>query len=156
METVTTTVTDTGTGNYSGTATANFTIVADKSALNTAITEDETYYNSIKDDHDEAAAALKTDIDTAKAMQEKGAATQEEVIHALSALNTAKTTTADAVLAATKTALHPAVTAAVSYHNSIKDSTPPAAATLLEAINAAKAVKDNTDATQEQEVGTAA
>ena len=49
VETGTATVTVTGTGNYSGTATANFTIVADKTALNTAITEAETYYNSIKD-----------------------------------------------------------------------------------------------------------
>ena len=150
VETGTATVTVTGTGNYSGTATANFTIVADKSALNTAITEAETYYNSIKDDHAEAAAALKTAIDTAKAMQEKGDATQEEVNNALSALTTAKTTAEDAVLTETKTALNNDITAAETYYNSIKDSNPTAAATLLEAINAAKAVKDNTDATQEQ------
>jgi hypothetical protein len=150
VETGTATVTVTGTGNYSGTATANFTIVADKSALNTAITEAETYYNSIKDDHAEAAAALKTAIDNAKTMQEKGDATQEEVNNALSALNTAKTTAEDAVLAETKTALNNDITAAETYYNSIKDSNPTAAATLLEAINAAKAVKNNTDATQEQ------
>ena len=150
VETGTATVTVTGTGNYSGTATANFTIVADKSALNTAITEAETYYNSIKDDHAEAAAALKTVIDNAKAMQEKGDATQEEVNNALSALTTAKTTAEDAVLTETKTALNNDITAAETYYNSIKDSNPTAAATLLEAINAAKAVKDNTEATQEQ------
>ena len=150
VETGTATVTVTGTGNYSGTATANFTIVADKSALNTAITEAETYYNSIKDDHAEAAAALKTAIDNAKTMQEKGDATQEEVNNALSALTTAKTTAEDAVLTETKTALNNDITAAETYYNSIKDSNPTAAATLLEAINAAKAVKDNTDATQEQ------
>ena len=150
VETGTATVTVTGTGNYSGTATANFTIVADKSALNTAITEAETYYNSIKDDHAEAAAALKTAIDTAKAMQEKGDATQEEVNNALSALTTAKTTAEDAVLADTKNKLNNDITAAETYYNSIKDSNPTAAATLLEAINAAKTVKDNADATQEQ------
>ncbi|MBQ9204918.1 MAG: Ig-like domain-containing protein, partial [Prevotella sp.] len=144
------TVTVTGTGNYSGTATANFTIVADKSALNTAIGEAETYYNSIKDDHAEAAAALKTAIDNAKAMQEKGDATQEEVNNALSALTTAKTTAEDAVLTETKTALNNDITAAETYYNSIKDSNPAAAATLLDAINAAKTVKDNADATQEQ------
>ena len=144
------TVTVTGTGNYSGTATANFTIVADKSALNTAIAEAETYYNSIKDDHAEAAAALKTAIDNAKIMQEKGDATQEEVNNALSALTTAKTTAEDAVLTETKTALNNDITAAETYYNSIKDSNPTAAATLLEAINAAKQVKDNADATQEQ------
>ena len=150
VETGTATVTVTGTGNYSGTATANFTIVADKSALNTAITEAETYYNSIKDDHAEAAAALKTAIDTAKAMQEKGDATQEEVNNALSALTTAKTTAEGAVLTETKNELNDDITAAETYYNSIKDSNPTAAATLLEAINAAKTVKDNADATQEQ------
>ena len=150
VETGTATVTVTGTGNYSGTATANFTIVADKSALNTAITEAETYYNSIKDDHAEAAAALKTAIDNAKTMQEKGDATQEEVNNALSALNTAKTTAEGAVLTETKDELNDDITAAETYYNSIKDSNPTAAATLLEAINAAKAVKDNADATQEQ------
>ena len=150
VETGTATVTVTGTGNYSGTATANFTIVADKSALNTAITEAETYYNSIKDDHAEAAAALKTAIDTAKGMQEKGDATQEEVNNALSALNTAKTTAEDAVLTETKNELNDDITDAEAYYNSIKDSNPTAAATLLDAINAAKAVKDNGDATQEQ------
>ena len=149
------TVTVTGTGNYSGTATANFTIVADKSALNTAITEAETYYNSIKDDHAEAAAALKTAIDTAKAMQEKGDATQEEVNNALSALTTAKTTAEGAVLADTKNELNDDITAAEAYYNSIKESNPTAAATLLEAINAAKTVKDNADATQ-SEIETAA
>ena len=150
VNTGTATVTVTGMGNYSGTATANFTILADKTALNTAITEAETYYNSIKDDHAEAAAALKTAIDNAKAMQEKGDATQEEVNNALSALTTAKTTAEDAVLTETKTALNNDITAAETYYNSIKDSNPTAAATLLEAINAAKAVKDNADATQEQ------
>ena len=138
VETGTATVTVTGMGNYSGTATANFTILADKTALNTAITEAETYYNSIKDDHTEAAAALKTAIDTAKAMQEKGDATQEEVNNALSALTE------------TKNELNDDITDAEAYYNSIKDSNPTAAATLLDAINAAKAVKDNTDATQEQ------
>jgi len=150
VETGTATVTVTGTGNYSGTATANFTIVADKSALNTAITEAVTYYNSIKDDHAEAAAALKTAIDTAKAMQEKGDATQEKVNNALSALTTAKTTAEGTVLTETKNKLNDDITAAEAYYNSIKDSNPTAAASLLEAINAAKAVKDNTDATQEQ------
>jgi len=148
VETGTATVTVTGTGNYSGTATANFTIVADKSALNTAITEAETYYNSIKDDHAEAAAALKTAIDNAKAKQVKGDATQEEVNNALSALNTAKTTAEDAVLTETKTTLNNDITAAETYYNSIKDDHADAANTLKDAIDAAKAVKDNADATQ--------
>ncbi len=150
VETGTATVTVTGTGNYSGTATANFTIVADKSALNTAITEAETYYNSIKDDHTEAAAALKTAIDNAKTMQEKGDATQEEVNNALSALNTAKTTAEGAVLTETKNKLNDDITAAEAYYESIKDGHTTAANTLKDAIDAAKGVKDNAGATQEQ------
>ena len=150
VNTGTATVTVTGMGNYSGTATANFTILADKTALNTAITEAETYYNSIKDDHAEAAAALKTAIDTAKDMQEKGDATQEEVNNALSALNTAKTTAEDAVLTETKTTLNNDITEAETYYNSIKDDHADAANDLKDAINAAKTVKDNADATQEQ------
>ncbi len=54
------------------------------------------------------------------------------------------------MLTETKTALNDDITAAETYYNSIKDSNPTAAATLLDAINAAKAVKDNGDATQEQ------
>ena len=150
VNTGTATVTVTGMGNYSGTATANFTILADKTALNTAITEAETYYNSIKDDHAEAAAALKTAIDTAKAMQVKGDATQEEVNNALSALTTAKTTAEDAVLTETKTTLNNDITEAETYYNSIKDDHADAANDLKDAINAAKTVKDNADATQEQ------
>jgi len=150
VNTGTATVTVTGTGNYSGTATANFTIVADKSALNTAITEADTYYNSIKDDHAEAAAALKTAIDNAKGMQEKGDATQEEVNNALSALTTAKTTAEGAVLTETKNELNDDITAAEAYYESIKDGHADAAAALQTAINAAKGVKDNDDATQEQ------
>ena len=148
VETGTATVTVTGTGDYSGEATANFTIVADKSALNTAITEAETYYNSIKDDHAEAAAALKTAIDNAKAMQEKGDATQEEVNNALSELTTAKTTAEDAVLTETKTALNNDITEAEAYYSTISESNLDAAAVLLTAINAAKDVQDNADATQ--------
>ena len=124
--------------------------VVDKTALNTAITEAETYYNTIKDDHAEAAAALKTAIDNAKTMQEKGDATQEEVNNALSALTTAKTTAEDAVLTETKTALNNDITAAETYYNSIKDDHTAAANTLKEAIDAAKGVKDNADATKEQ------
>ena len=59
VNTGTATVTVTGTGNYSGTATATFTIVANKTNLNKAIILAEIYYESIKDDHAEAAAALK-------------------------------------------------------------------------------------------------
>ena len=94
VNTGTATVTVTGTGNYSGTATANFTIVADKSALNTAITEAEAYYNSIKDSNPAAAATLLETINAAKAVKDNADATQSEIETAAQtltdALNAAK------------------------------------------------------------------
>ena len=98
VETGTATVTVTGMGDYSGMATATFTIVADKSDLNDAISEAETYYNSIKDSHAEAAAALKDAIDAAKTVQGDADATQAEVDNALTAISGAKTTAEQAVL----------------------------------------------------------
>ena len=53
------------------------------------------------------------------------------------------------------TALDDAISEAEAYYNSISESNPDAAAALQTAINAAKAVKDNADATQE-EIETAA
>ena len=119
-------------------------------ALADAITETEAYYNSIKDSNPAAAATLLEAINAAKAVKDNADATQEQVDAAIAALAGAKTTTEDTVLTETKTALNDAITEAEAYYNSIKDSNPAAAATLLEAINAAKAVKDNADATQEQ------
>ena len=123
---------------------------ADKTALNDAITDAETYYNSIKDDHADAAAALQSAINTAKGVQGNADATKEDVDDAIAALATAKTTAEGEVLADTKNKLNDDITEAEAYYNSISESNPDAATTLLEAINAAKAVKDNTDATQEQ------
>ena len=83
-------------------------------------------------------------------MKENTDATQEQVDAAIAALASAKTTAEQTVLTETKNELNDDITEAEAYYNSIKDSNPTAAATLLEAINTAKAVKDNTDATQEQ------
>ena len=98
VETGTATVTVTGMGDYSGTATATFTIVADKSNLNDAISEAETYYNSIKDSNPAAAADLLTAINAAKAVKDNADATQAEVDAALTAISGAKTTAEQAVL----------------------------------------------------------
>ncbi len=131
--------------------TAEETVLEDtKSDLNAAITEAETYYNSIKDSNPEAAEALKNAIDAAKAVIDNADATQTDIENAITALATAKTTAEQTVLTETKNELNDAIAEAEAYYNSIKDSNPAAAATLLEAINAAKAVKDNADATQEQ------
>ena len=69
--------------------------------------------------------------------------------------NYSGTATANFTIVADKSALNDAITEAEAYYNSIKDSNPDAAATLLDAINAAKAVQDNADATQ-TEIETAA
>jgi hypothetical protein len=89
-------------------------------------------------------------INAAKTVKDNADATQEQVDAAIAALASAKTTAEQTVLTETKNELNDDITAAETYYNSIKDSNPTAAATLLEAINAVKAVKDNTNATQEQ------
>ena len=62
--------------------------------------------------------------------------------------------TLSVTIATNKADLSNAITEAEAYYESIKESNPDAAATLLEAINAAKAVKENADATQ-TEIATA-
>ena len=155
VETGTATVTVTGIGNYGGTATKTFTIVADKTKLIKAIFSAEFYYESIKDDHPTAAATFLEAINAAKAMQEKGDATQAEVEAAIAALASARTTAEQTVLTETKTELNDAITEAEAYYNSISETNPDAAAALLTAINAAKDVQGNADATQ-SEIETAA
>jgi hypothetical protein len=77
-------------------------------------------------------------------------ATKEQVDAAIAALASAKTTAEQTVLTETKTALNDDITDAEAYYNSIKDSNPEAAAALQTAINTAKGVKDNADATQSE------
>lgn len=56
--------------------------------------------------------------------------------------------TISVTIATNKTALNTAITEAEAYYNSISETNPDAAAVLLEAINAAKTVQGNADATQ--------
>ena len=53
--------------------------MADKTALNTAITEAEAYYNSISESNPDAAAALLAAINAAKTVQGNADATQSEI-----------------------------------------------------------------------------
>jgi len=69
--------------------TLNVTIATNKTALNTAITDAETYYNSIKDSNPDAAEVLKDAIDAAKAVKDNADATQTEIETATTTLNTA-------------------------------------------------------------------
>ena len=56
--------------------------------------------------------------------------------------------TVNVTIATNKTALNEAITEAETYYNSISETNPDAAATLKDAIDAAKAVQGNADATQ--------
>lgn len=69
--------------------TVNVTIATNKTELNTAITAAEAYYNSIKDDHADAAATLLEAINTAKGVQGNADATQTEIETATTTLNEA-------------------------------------------------------------------
>ena len=88
-----------GGNNYKDTAIQHFTvkIVADKTNLQTAIADAETYYNSIKDDYPAAAAALSTAIDAAKGVNDTELAPQTSVDAAKAALDSALQTAQTAV-----------------------------------------------------------
>ena len=125
--------------------TALKTAIKDK--LDTAIDEAEAYHESIKDSNPEDAAALLEAINAAKAVKEKTDATQTEMENAITALAGAKETAEKAVKV---NELGTAIDDADEYYNSIKEKDPDAATMLLKAINAAKEVKSNADATKEE------
>ena len=69
--------------------TVNVTIVTNKTVLNSAISDAETYYNSISETNPDAAATLLDAINTAKAVQGNADATQTEIETAAQTLNDA-------------------------------------------------------------------
>ena len=69
--------------------TLNVTIATNKTELNDAITEAEAYYNSISESNPDAAAALQTAINAAKAVKDNADATQSEIETAAQTLNEA-------------------------------------------------------------------
>ena len=69
--------------------TMNVTIATNKTALNTAITEAEAYYNSISESNPDAAAVLLTAINAAKGVQDNADATQSEIETAAQTLTNA-------------------------------------------------------------------
>lgn len=69
--------------------TVSVTIATNKTALNTAISEAETYYNSISETNPDAAATLLEAINTAKGVQSNADATQTEIETAAQTLNDA-------------------------------------------------------------------
>ena len=74
----TATVTITGIGNYSGTVSVTFAILADKANLEAAIEAATEYYDSIKDDYSSIADLLKEAIDVAQDILDQIDATQED------------------------------------------------------------------------------
>ena len=91
------TVTITGKGNYTGTASTTFTIVANKTTLDAAITDAAAYYESITADYADIAATLLEAINAAKGVQADKAATQQAVDNAAEALKKAVQDAKDAV-----------------------------------------------------------
>ena len=91
------TVTITGKGNYTGTASTTFTIVANKTTLDAAITDAADYYESITADYADIAATLLEAINAAKGVQADKAATQQAVDNAAEALKKAVQDAKDAV-----------------------------------------------------------
>ena len=91
------TVTITGKGNYTGTVSTTFTIVADKTTLDGAITDAAAYYESITADYADIAATLLEAINAAKGVQADKAATQQAVDNAAEALKKAVQDAKDAV-----------------------------------------------------------
>ena len=88
--------------NYESTAvqTLTVTITADKTELQTAVFDAQSYYNTIKDDYPDAAAALKTAIENASGINGAELAPQADVDAAKAALDSAVTTAQTAVAAA--------------------------------------------------------
>ena len=80
-----------GIDNYNGVdaQTISVTITTNKTALNTAISEAETYYNSISESNPDAAAILLEAINAAKTVQGNTDATQTEIETATTTLNDA-------------------------------------------------------------------
>ena len=88
--------------NYESTAVQTLTvkITADKTELQTAVSDAQSYYNTIKDDYPDAAAALKTAIENASGINGTELVPQADVDAAKAALDSAVTTAQTAVATA--------------------------------------------------------
>ena len=95
--TATVTITAVVGGNYGGTVTTTFTIVADKTELNSVITDADAFYGSIKDNYADIAATLLEAIDEAKGVQGDENASQQDVNDAVDALKDAIQAAKDAI-----------------------------------------------------------
>jgi flagellar hook-basal body complex protein FliE len=162
----TATVTVTGTGNYSGTASATFNIQKADITMTTApaavanlvysgspqtlITAGVASFGTVlySLDGETYAEALPQGTDA-------GTYTVYYKVEGDDNHNAFAAQTVNVTIATNKTELNTAITDAEAYYNSISETNPDAAATLLTAINTAKDVQGNADATQ-TEIETAA
>ena len=160
------TVTVTGTGNYSGEATATFNIVKADITMTTApaAASDLVYSGEAQTLITAGVASFgtvlySTDGETyAEALPQGTDAGTYTVYYKVEGddnHNAFAAQTVNVTIATNKTVLNEAITDAETYYNSISETNPDAAATLLEAINTAKGVQGNADATQ-SEIETAA
>ncbi|MCR5418588.1 MAG: Ig-like domain-containing protein [Lachnospiraceae bacterium] len=143
-----------GDGSHNDTEPARFAvrIVADKTELNDAITEAETFYDSIKDDpaYEEIAAALKNAIDLAEAVAADPAATAEEVASAKEAVAAAKATAEKAKKEADKAAADKVAADAAAAKINALPASDKVAATDKAAIEAARKAYDALTADQKK------
>ena len=120
-----------------------------KKELSNAITDADDYAASIEEKYPETAASLLEAISGTKDVADKADATQQEIDDAIAIVAAAKATAEQQVLSDTKTELNNDINKAMRYYISIKNSNPNAAATLLDAIVAARAILEDGDATQQ-------
>ena len=162
----TATVTVTGTGNYSGEATATFNIVKADITMTTApaAASDLVYSGEAQTLITAGVASFGTVLystdgetyaETLPQGTDAGTYTVYYKVEGDDNHNAFAAQTVNVTIATNKTVLNEAITDAETYYNSISETNPDAAATLLEAINTAKGVQGNADATQ-TEIETAA
>jgi hypothetical protein len=154
-------VTVTGTGNYSGEATATFTIAKADITMTTApaAVADLVYSGNPQTLITAGVASFgtvlySTDGETyAEALPQGTAAGTYTVYYKVEGdanHNAFAAQTLNVTIATNKTDLNNAITEAEAYYNNISETNPDAAAALQTAINTAKGVQDNADATQSE------
>ena len=159
--TATVTITAVEGSNYSGTATKTFTIVKADITMTTApaAVSGLVYSGEAQTLITAGVASFGTvvyslDGETyAEALPQGTAAGTYTVYYKVEGdanHNAFAAQTVNVTIATNKTALNNAITEAEAYYNSISESNPDAAAALLTAINTAKGVQDNADATQSE------
>jgi hypothetical protein len=118
---------------------------ADKTALNTAVSEAETYYGTISESNPKEAEVLTMLINSCKSVQNDADATQEDVDFAAKFMNESVNQCKIAVAQANYAA---AIADAEEFYNSIKESNPSVAEVLKMLIDAAKQVQVDDSFTQ--------